>query len=541
MNTSDLKVLLVDDDPAMLRLLGLWLEKAGYPVKTAPDGRQALAAIQECAPDVVITDWDMPVMNGPELCRAIRGLRLPHYVHIVFLTVKSSQDEVVAGLELGADDFLTKPVHQSEMLARLQAASRVIELERRLSQMARTDSLTGLLTQRTLYELLEMEWQRADRFHHSLSCVMMDLDYFKRINDIHGHPAGDVVLKRVGALLQENCRATDIVSRYGGEEFCVLLPETTEADAAAWAERMRARLAATPIRCGDTSLQVTGTFGAAERSADTRTAEALVDSADQALLCAKRSGRDRVVRYQAMSDVADSSPSSSTAFDGLFGGIEASHVMTPLVGCLRDDNTIGQAADFFLRTRISSTPVIDSEGQLAGIVSERDIMAAMATLGFWERRVGEIMKPNVVSYSESTPIRTIYEFLSRVSIRRVVIVRGGCPLGTISRATLLRWYRNLVIAKGIRQEGRARTAPPLEATRARCRVAETAGELARQANELKQRFRDGTRDLMPHIVGGATGMQELCNDLLAYSQLASNAHSADDLAAEMLIEGIHSD
>ena len=237
MTPANYRVLLVDDDPAMLRILSKWLAKAGYPVRTAADGQEALDAIELECPDFLVTDWEMPRLDGLELCRQVGEMLLPHYVYIIFLTVRTGAKEMIAGLEHGADDFLTKPVTEGELLARMRSSSRVLELERRLSVMAHTDSLTGLLTQRSFYESLEKEWHRAKRFHLPLSCVMMDLDFFKQVNDVHGHQVGDSVLKFVAELLVDNCRASDTVSRYGGEEFCTMLPETSESEAVVWAER----------------------------------------------------------------------------------------------------------------------------------------------------------------------------------------------------------------------------------------------------------------------------------------------------------------
>ncbi len=237
MAPGNYKLLLVDDDPALLRLLCRWLEKAGYSVRTAADGQEALDAIESECPDFLITDWEMPRVNGLELCRKIRGLALPHYVYTVFLSAKTGAAEMIAGLESGADDFLSKPVAEGELLARLQSGARVLELERDLSLMAHTDFLSGLPTQRTFFDALQKEWHRATRLKLPLSCVMTDLDFFKQINDVYGHPVGDSVLKFVAELLLDNSRASDTVCHYGGEEFCVLLPETDENGAAVWAER----------------------------------------------------------------------------------------------------------------------------------------------------------------------------------------------------------------------------------------------------------------------------------------------------------------
>jgi two-component system, cell cycle response regulator len=531
------KVLLVDDDPTLRRILSIWLQQAGFTVQTAADGLEALKSIERNCPDFLISDWRMPRLDGMELCRQMRQLPLPHYLYTLILSGEDSSQMMVAGLENGADEFLTKPITKELLLARLRAATRVVEMERRLSAMANTDGLTGLMTQRMFYEILQKEWARTERLHLPLSCVMIDLDFFKRINDVHGHPAGDAVLRLAANLLRQGIRVCDTVCRYGGEEFCVLLPETSEEAAAIWAERMRVALALERFAVGGERLQITGSFGVAQRYDDTQTPEQLVDQADQALLCAKRTGRDRAVRYQSLNESGELRIDNGPQAD-LFTGIEARHVMTPLVVCLREEHSIGQAAEFFLRSRINSTPIIDEEEKLVGVLSEKDLMMTLVSPFYWELPVRDVMKPHVIVYEEDTPIRTIYEFLCRVSIRRVVIVKDGRPTGTISRATLLRWFRNLVVSKGL---VKPESSPPDEAWsdpyHSKERLVETARQLALQAAELLRHFYKDAEDLMPRVVGGATGMQELLCDLLAYSRFAGPGGNVAGDPSGMIADG----
>lgn len=534
------RVLLVDDDPAMRRLLCHWLEQAGYRVEQASDGEQALAAIQSQCPEFLVTDWEMPHLDGLELCRRVRELNLPHYVYILFLTVKSRPDETVAGLEGGADDFLPKPISQAEILARMRAGSRVLELESRLSLAADTDALTGLASRRRFFRDLEEQWQRAQRLGRPMSCVMMDVDFFKRINDIHGHVIGDSVLKTVADLLAADGKG--LVCRYGGEEFCAMLPETGEAEAAVWAEEARKRISGAAIAVAGKELRLTCSFGTAQNHDDTQTCEQLVDQADQALLCAKRSGRDRVVRFESLADTGELELEGDGRHESLFHGIAARHVMTPVVVCLREEETVGQAAEFFLRSRINSTPVVDGAGRLVGILSEKDLMAAMVSLECWNRPIREVMKPNVIYYDEDTPIRVIYEFLCRVSIRRVVVVDEGRPTGTISRGTLLRWFRNLVVTKGLVDASAGLgAAPEVDPYRSKHRLAETSHALATQVACLEDYLRANPGDLAAHVVGGVTRMQELLDDLLAYSRYAD--HDSGDLATlrSILLNSTHVD
>ncbi len=421
------RVLLVDDDPAALRLLSAWLEGAGYSVTAASDGAGAMAILDAQTPDFLIADWEMPHLGGVELCRRVRDLPAAQYVYVLLLAAGPGGVQTADGLEGGADDFLCKPVAQGELLARLRCGRRVLELERRLCEVMGVDPLTGLMTRHAFHEVLVRDWHRADRYGSPLSCVMMDLDFFKRINDVYGHSAGDTVLRARADLLAATSRRSDCVCRYGGEEFCILLPETGDRDAAAWAQRARRRLAAATMAVGGTEVRMTGSFGTAERHQDTAGPEQLVDMADQALLCAKQSGRDCVVRYESLTDAHELEAANPRSRQAICRGVVARNVMSPISVSLRESEPIGQAADLFLRHRIGSAPVLDAQGGLAGMVSEKDVLGAMASLDCWRQPLRTVMKPNVICYEEDAPVLTIYEFLCRVSIRRVVITSGGRP------------------------------------------------------------------------------------------------------------------
>jgi two-component system chemotaxis response regulator CheY len=239
---------------------------------------------------MLVTDWDMPGLDGLQLCRKLRRESLPFYVYILLLTAKSSSEEMVEGLDAGADDFISKPINPAVLLARLKAGSRSIAVDRRLRDIARLDPLTGSMNRRSFHERFSVEWDRASRYGHALSCAMIDLDHFKRINDMHGHAAGDAVLQGIACLLESHCRASDVLARYGGEEFCVLLTETDEPGAAAWAERTRLAITEARIPFAEQTLSVTASFGVAARLPDIANPEALVALADQALSVAKETG-----------------------------------------------------------------------------------------------------------------------------------------------------------------------------------------------------------------------------------------------------------
>lgn len=300
MNQNYQDILLIDDDAVVRAMLADLLIPAGFRVRHARNGIEGLRSVQEQCPFIVITDWVMSAMNGIEFCRALRSQELPHYVHVILLTAKSQTQDLIMGLKAGANDFLTKPFSHGELSARLQNALRILELEGRLNDLARRDSLTNALNRRTFHAVLDREWSRADRYGHPLSCVMMDADHFKRVNDGYGHLMGDQVLKTLAQALEGQSRCEDRVCRWGGEEFCILLPETDERGAHTWAERCRSAIEAIEFRSGQHDITVTASFGVAQWCDDMQTPEQLVHCADQALYAAKRAGRNQVVSFGSL-------------------------------------------------------------------------------------------------------------------------------------------------------------------------------------------------------------------------------------------------
>jgi two-component system, cell cycle response regulator len=290
-------VLIVDDDRVIRTILSDMLEPAGFKVRQAANGAEALQLIREQCPYLVISDWLMSPMNGIELCRLLREEKLPHYIYVVLLTAKSQAGDIITGLNAGADDFLTKPVRKGELSARLQTGLRILELEHRLNELARRDPLTGVLNRRTFYEILEREWNRAERYGHPLSCVMVDVDFFKKINDTYGHMVGDHVLSFLAQSLEGLSRCPDYICRWGGEEFCALLPETDEEGAHRWAERCRAAIAEATVNSNECNVTMTASFGVAQRQDGMDNPKQLIAQADQALYAAKRAGRHCVVSF----------------------------------------------------------------------------------------------------------------------------------------------------------------------------------------------------------------------------------------------------
>jgi len=299
------RLLLVEDEPTQRLMLERQLTRAGYIVETAEDGEAALAKILEGGYQILITDWDMPGMDGPTLCRRVRDAGLKTYVYILLLTGHLNTDDVVAGLSAGADDYVRKPANQSELLARLTAGIRIVKLEQSLRDandkiqlLSITDSLAGTFNRRYLNDQLVREVERARRYGRPLSAVMADLDRFKRINDERGHATGDEVLRLFADLSKSVIRPSDWIARYGGEEFVIVMPETDVNGAARAAEKIREACAGTPMALATGPLEVTASFGVAGLSQVPQSAEsaanALLREADEALYESKHEGRNRV-------------------------------------------------------------------------------------------------------------------------------------------------------------------------------------------------------------------------------------------------------
>jgi diguanylate cyclase (GGDEF)-like protein len=301
---TKLRLLVVDDDVLLRRSLNLQLTRAGYEVHEAEDGQTAWEMILRDGYRFVITDWNMPGVSGPELVRRIRQAEAPGYTYIMMLTAHIERLDVVAGLEAGADDYLTKPFDMDELRARVAIGARILALESRLKEslssveeLAVRDSLTGLFNRRAFDARLTDEVQRAVRYQRPLSLLMIDIDHFKLYNDQHGHPQGDALLRELSTLFLSCVRSTDYVTRYGGEEFAIILPETNSANALAVAGTILDRVCSHPFAFRETQPggSLTVSIGVAGHDDHQLDEAQLLLAADQALYLAKAAGRNRVV------------------------------------------------------------------------------------------------------------------------------------------------------------------------------------------------------------------------------------------------------
>ena len=290
-----MKILLVDDDPDTRLTLSKLLTAYGWEVRTAADGEHAYALLQEDdAPRLAIVDWMMPGLSGPALCRKLRESDKTNRMHIIMLTGRRGTDDMVTGLDSGADDFIAKPVHMDELDARIRAARRVIERLEQLHVQANVDQLTGVLNRGAIRDVLRRALDHAARERSSVSVVLCDVDRFKSVNDAHGHPVGDSVLCDVAKRAGAGVRPYDVLGRYGGEEFLIVLPGCSLLEALGVAERVRASVCGEAIPTSVGALPITASFGIATSSAHTRDLDELISEADQALYRAKEAGRNRI-------------------------------------------------------------------------------------------------------------------------------------------------------------------------------------------------------------------------------------------------------
>jgi diguanylate cyclase (GGDEF)-like protein len=297
-------------------LVSLHLSAAGYEPLVAENGVHALAIVHQRQPRIVISDWLMPKMDGLQVCREIRSLQAEGLTYFIMLTVQSDKARLMEAFDAGVDDFLSKPFHEGELLARVRAGARLVHmydelkersqalgrsntelcrLNEKLRQTATTDDLTKLFNRRQAMVRLREQWAIADRYGQPLSVAMVDIDHFKRVNDTYGHLRGDIVLQQIGIVLPENVRASDSVYRMGGEEFLILFPQQTSAQALVSAERCCQKVRGCVFAKEDGTEAITISAGVAQRTAAMHDPDDLLKAADDALYAAKREGRDRVL------------------------------------------------------------------------------------------------------------------------------------------------------------------------------------------------------------------------------------------------------
>jgi len=313
-----LRVLLVDDDRAVLMVVKMLLDRFGHTVAVARNGIEAMGMVNDFMPQVIITDWIMPGMDGIEFCKALRRNHAWRNIYVFMMTSQESTHRLVEAFEAGANDYLTKPVNPKILGARLSAGQRVVQMQeeleyerqqlhklsselaasnKRFQQLALTDVLTGLPNRRFANDHLERQWALALRNNSPLSCMMVDIDYFKQVNDTYGHKVGDDVLKQVANSMKLSVRKQDVVCRLGGDEFLVICPDVQAEPLFRYAERLRQNIAALDFDdpVSGKNFKLTISIGAASKTPEVLTHEVLLQLADKRLYAAKEKGRNRTI------------------------------------------------------------------------------------------------------------------------------------------------------------------------------------------------------------------------------------------------------
>lgn len=309
-----LRVLVVEDDAATLRLLEVMLKNAGHSVQLARNGVEAMRLIQQQPPQLLVSDWMMPEMDGLALCRQLRANTDYCNIYVVILTAQANPDKLIEAFEAGADDYLPKPIAPKILFARLRAAQRVIQMQeelasdreklqrlanellsanQQLQELALTDVLTGLPNRRAAMLRLEQEWVSMQRSNRSLACMILDIDHFKQVNDNYGHPIGDLVLRKVAQSLRQAARAQDVVCRFGGEEFLVICPDSDIEAAYQCAERLRLQVAEMTLNEASPPFHLTVSIGLGAVKGGVGTLDQLLVRVDKQLYIAKNSGRNQ--------------------------------------------------------------------------------------------------------------------------------------------------------------------------------------------------------------------------------------------------------
>jgi two-component system cell cycle response regulator len=317
-----MRILVAEDDAISRTLLERTLQRAGYAVISVENGAQAIAElIKPDAPRLALLDWIMPEMDGVEVCREIRRRKEQAYTYLILLSSKESKGDIVAGLESGADDYLTKPFNVDELKARLRTGHRILELEDHLVEaresmrfQATHDLLTSLWNRGVIVELMSHEIMRSRRERSCTAVMMCDIDHFKSVNDQFGHAVGDEVLREVARRLHNSVRSYDMVGRYGGEEFLVALNKCNPGSAVSRAENLREKIASRPIQTADKPVSVTISIGLALSSEFAQsTLEEIMHQADMALYAAKAAGRNcvRVAKPSGGGNPTEEQPTES--------------------------------------------------------------------------------------------------------------------------------------------------------------------------------------------------------------------------------------
>jgi two-component system, cell cycle response regulator len=290
-----MKILIAESDPESCQILQKTLSELDYEIVLTHSGEEAWEAIKnEVAPTFAIIDWSMPEMNSTEFCRKLRHSSTAPYIYIITIISEPGKDEIVKAIEAGADDYISKPIEMEELRVRLRAGKRIMELQRALLMKSTYDALTGIWNRNMITEVLQRELARAEREGSSLGVVLAGLDKLKQINDAYGYHTGDKVVREVSKRIRAALRSYDLLGRYSGKEFLMILPGCDLTNTLKVAERARHIIARAPIENAEGAIHITISLGVANSGGKNFNSEQLIQAAVEALKMAKESGRNRI-------------------------------------------------------------------------------------------------------------------------------------------------------------------------------------------------------------------------------------------------------
>lgn len=301
---AEMKVLIVDDTPENIDILARFLKQQGLNISIAPNGEIALKIIEKNKPDLILLDVMMPGIDGYQLCEKLKSNDQTKAIPIIFISAKSEVEDLVRGFDVGGVDYIVKPFQQKEVVARVKNQLTTVKLIHEknklieeLDSISRIDPLTGISNRRDMREILENEQFRYERYGKVFCVLMADIDFFKKVNDQYGHDMGDFVLKKVSQILKEKCRKVDYLARWGGEEFLIVLPETSLAGGEKAGESIRKSIEAEKFDFNEQEISITMSIGVACHTRKEMKLEELLKMADERLYVAKERGRNQVVSF----------------------------------------------------------------------------------------------------------------------------------------------------------------------------------------------------------------------------------------------------
>jgi two-component system, cell cycle response regulator len=426
-----LKILVVTEDRALTRSLSHFFDSVGYQVLQAASAETALAAVDADPPCILLLDVDPASQANWQLCRTLAERQFENASFTFLMVDDLDEARLKEAFAAGVDDVLIKPINHGELVARLRAAARVLEHDRRAAQQRHADTLTGLAARAEALAQLRRQWLHSTSGPPRSSCVVVDVDYFRRIERTRGACAAAELLRSVAHELAQLAGDDVCVARLDRDRFCVVLSDTGPNAAAEWAEKARQTIAGRPFELPNGTVRITVSCGVAGADA-AGGPENLLDLALDALAMAKASGRDCVVRQ------GEHSPEigQPVAYEQLFERTVARDVMTPCSVYLQAGEPLAEAVELLRRTQLEEVPVVDAEGRLLG-VCEQSTAARVPEAEHATRKVRDCMTTDVQTFGEYEKLTGLLDFFTRDRRLSTVIVQDGRPVGFVTCDTLV--------------------------------------------------------------------------------------------------------